>query len=232
MAGRGPGAGGDRRMPDGTRTTGDAWGTRDVRRGVRGLGDASGPWATADGLGGPEMDADSRRRDLADASGPWAIAGGLGGPEREAGTRCRDLGDAAGPWATTDGLGGAEKGAGARRSRGFQPHDDGPARHARGPRGGEAPQEGVDAGPDTAAESRGGDRPVRPDRPDGDSLGARVRDEALVRIHDLAGRPRGLGFVADHRGTVVTGHEVVDGLPWLVLRAAGGTAAVWRPRPR
>ncbi|MFG2552390.1 trypsin-like peptidase domain-containing protein [Streptomyces sp. NPDC048581] len=51
---------------------------------------------------------------------------------------------------------------------------------------------------------------------------ARVRDEGLVRIHDLAGRPRGLGFVADHHGTVVTSHEVVDGLPWLVLYAADG----------
>ncbi|SDP65164.1 hypothetical protein SAMN04487981_13118 [Streptomyces sp. cf386] len=48
----------------------------------------------------------------------------------------------------------------------------------------------------------------------------RVRDDALVRIHDLAGRPRGLGFAADHHGTVVTSHEVVDGLPWLVLYAA------------
>ncbi|MFI7412280.1 trypsin-like peptidase domain-containing protein [Streptomyces sp. NPDC049627] len=56
--------------------------------------------------------------------------------------------------------------------------------------------------------------------PDGDGPGARVRDEALVRIHDLAGRPRGLGFVADHHGTVVTSHEVVDGLSRLVLHAA------------
>ncbi|MGC9542554.1 trypsin-like peptidase domain-containing protein [Streptomyces sp. UG1] len=44
-------------------------------------------------------------------------------------------------------------------------------------------------------------------------------DAALVRIHDPAGRPRGLGFVVDHHGTVVTGHEVVDGLPRLVLLA-------------
>ncbi|MBT1097825.1 serine protease [Streptomyces sp. Tu102] len=44
----------------------------------------------------------------------------------------------------------------------------------------------------------------------------------MVRIHDLAGRPRGLGFVADHHGTVVTSHEAVDGLPRLVLLAAGG----------
>ncbi|QOV41439.1 serine protease [Streptomyces ferrugineus] len=44
----------------------------------------------------------------------------------------------------------------------------------------------------------------------------------MVRIHDPAGRPRGLGFVADHHGTVVTCHEVVDGLPQLVLLAAAG----------
>ncbi|MFJ8538557.1 trypsin-like peptidase domain-containing protein [Streptomyces sp. NPDC093591] len=56
------------------------------------------------------------------------------------------------------------------------------------------------------------------DTPDG--IGARVRDAALVRIHDPAGRPRGLGFVADHHGTVVTSHEAVDGLPGLVLHSA------------
>ncbi|MFF3486462.1 trypsin-like peptidase domain-containing protein [Streptomyces sp. NPDC002701] len=44
-------------------------------------------------------------------------------------------------------------------------------------------------------------------------------DRSLVRIRDLAGRPRGTGFVADHHGTVVTSHEAVDGLPGLVLDA-------------
>ncbi|MEU0250484.1 trypsin-like peptidase domain-containing protein [Streptomyces sp. NPDC006235] len=44
---------------------------------------------------------------------------------------------------------------------------------------------------------------------------------ALVRIHDLAGRPRGTGFLADHHGTLVTSHEAVDGLPRLVLHGAG-----------
>ncbi|MCX5360354.1 serine protease [Streptomyces sp. NBC_00124] len=47
-----------------------------------------------------------------------------------------------------------------------------------------------------------------------------ARDESLVRIHDLAGRPRGTGFVADHHGTVITSHEAVDGLPRLLLYAA------------
>ncbi|QGZ51321.1 serine protease [Streptomyces sp. QHH-9511] len=41
----------------------------------------------------------------------------------------------------------------------------------------------------------------------------------LVRICDPAGRPRGTGFVADDRGTVVTSHEAVDGLASLVLHA-------------
>ncbi|MEU3296822.1 S1C family serine protease [Streptomyces longwoodensis] len=45
-------------------------------------------------------------------------------------------------------------------------------------------------------------------------------DAALVRVRDLAGRPRGAGFVADHHGTVVTSHEAVDGLPRLVLLTA------------
>ncbi|MGW1895009.1 hypothetical protein ACWCP6_32930 [Streptomyces sp. NPDC002004] len=44
-------------------------------------------------------------------------------------------------------------------------------------------------------------------------------DRSLVRIHDPAGRLRGLGFAADHDGTVITGHEVVDGPACLVLRA-------------
>ncbi|MEU1269254.1 serine protease [Streptomyces sp. NPDC005799] len=46
-------------------------------------------------------------------------------------------------------------------------------------------------------------------------------EAAVVRIHDLAGRPRGTGFVADHQGTVVTSHEAVDGLPRLVVHAGG-----------
>ncbi|MET9162358.1 trypsin-like peptidase domain-containing protein [Streptomyces parvulus] len=48
----------------------------------------------------------------------------------------------------------------------------------------------------------------------------RAPDDALVRVHDLAGRPRGTGFVVDHRGTLLTSHEAVDGLSRLVLRTA------------
>ncbi|MFV0133331.1 hypothetical protein ACLGIH_08860 [Streptomyces sp. HMX87] len=47
----------------------------------------------------------------------------------------------------------------------------------------------------------------------------RPPDNALVQVHDLAGRPRGTGFAADHHGTVITSHEAVDGLPRLVLHA-------------
>ncbi|MET9663325.1 trypsin-like peptidase domain-containing protein, partial [Streptomyces sp. NPDC006510] len=45
---------------------------------------------------------------------------------------------------------------------------------------------------------------------------------ALVRICDPAGRPRGTGFVADDRGTVVTSHEAVVGAARFVLHGAGG----------
>ncbi|WP_186785202.1 trypsin-like peptidase domain-containing protein [Streptomyces misionensis] len=47
--------------------------------------------------------------------------------------------------------------------------------------------------------------------------------DPLVRIHDLAGRPRGLGFLADHHGTLLTSHEAVAGLDRLVLRAGDRT---------
>ncbi|WP_309063148.1 trypsin-like peptidase domain-containing protein [Streptomyces sp.] len=67
-----------------------------------------------------------------------------------------------------------------------------------------------------------------PDFPGGPAcpgrLHATVEDhpaDVLVRIQDLAGRPRGTGFVADHHGTVITSHEAVDGLPRLVLHAPG-----------
>ncbi|MEV6790413.1 serine protease [Streptomyces sp. NPDC051320] len=50
--------------------------------------------------------------------------------------------------------------------------------------------------------------------------------ETLVRICDPAGRPRGTGFVADDRGTVVTSHEVVDGLAGVMLHAPGGRSCL------
>ncbi|MFG3102548.1 trypsin-like peptidase domain-containing protein [Streptomyces sp. NPDC048182] len=57
-------------------------------------------------------------------------------------------------------------------------------------------------------------------------LGPCGPDEALVRIHDLAGRPRGTGFAADHHGTVITSHEAVDGLRRLVLHTLAGRRRV------
>ncbi|MFC9330515.1 trypsin-like peptidase domain-containing protein [Kitasatospora sp. NPDC057015] len=49
---------------------------------------------------------------------------------------------------------------------------------------------------------------------------------SLVRIHDLAGRLRGIGFVADPQGTVLTAHEVVAGLDRVVLHTPGGQTRV------
>ncbi|MER5438988.1 trypsin-like peptidase domain-containing protein [Streptomyces sp. NPDC002790] len=54
-------------------------------------------------------------------------------------------------------------------------------------------------------------------------------DPPLVRISDLAGRPRGAGFAADDRGTVVTGHEVVSGLGRLLVHGPGGVTCVVEP---
>ncbi|WP_037681976.1 hypothetical protein [Streptomyces cellulosae] len=67
---------------------------------------------------------------------------------------------------------------------------------------------------EAAGAARAGDVALPP-RP-GEGPG---REEALVRIHDLGGRPRGTGFLADHHGTLITGHETVDGLPRLFLHA-------------
>ncbi|WP_251697009.1 S1C family serine protease [Streptomyces sp. Vc74B-19] len=54
----------------------------------------------------------------------------------------------------------------------------------------------------------------------------RGTDPGLVALHDLAGRPRGTGFVADRHGTVITSHETVDGLPRLVLHGADGRHSI------
>ncbi|MFI5762975.1 serine protease [Streptomyces sp. NPDC051563] len=49
----------------------------------------------------------------------------------------------------------------------------------------------------------------------------------LIRICDLAGRPRGSGFVADDRGTVLTSHEAVDGLARVVLHGPPPGERTW-----
>ncbi|MFJ8982033.1 serine protease [Streptomyces sp. NPDC102282] len=51
----------------------------------------------------------------------------------------------------------------------------------------------------------------------------------LVRICDQAGRPRGTGFVADDRGTVVTGHQAVARSEVLTLHGADGRSCVVGP---
>ncbi|MFE7412171.1 trypsin-like peptidase domain-containing protein [Streptomyces laurentii] len=56
-------------------------------------------------------------------------------------------------------------------------------------------------------------------------MGSRTRT-ALVRIEDPAGRPLGTGFLADHHGTLLTGHEVVAGHDTLHLRTFAGQT--WR----
>ncbi|MFF1463452.1 trypsin-like peptidase domain-containing protein [Streptomyces sp. NPDC058330] len=51
----------------------------------------------------------------------------------------------------------------------------------------------------------------------------------LVSICDQAGRPRGTGFVADDRGTVVTSHQVVASAVPLVLHAPDGRTRALDP---
>ncbi|MEV6979225.1 S1C family serine protease [Kitasatospora sp. NPDC093806] len=51
----------------------------------------------------------------------------------------------------------------------------------------------------------------------------------LLRIHDRDGRPRGLGFVVDPEGTVLTAHEAVAGLDRIVLHLFGGQTRVLGP---
>jgi hypothetical protein len=56
---------------------------------------------------------------------------------------------------------------------------------------------------------------------DQDTGGHRTVADGLIRVCDLAGRPRGTGFLADADGTMITSHEAVDGLARLVLHAPG-----------
>ncbi|MEV8129308.1 trypsin-like peptidase domain-containing protein [Streptomyces sp. NPDC085944] len=77
--------------------------------------------------------------------------------------------------------------------------------------------------------ARGGLPAVREAEPaeyPSDPAGCASGDASLIRVHDLAGRPRGTGFVADHHGTVLTSHEAVDGLSRLVLSTAGARRRV------
>ncbi|MEV5976769.1 trypsin-like peptidase domain-containing protein [Streptomyces sp. NPDC052114] len=60
----------------------------------------------------------------------------------------------------------------------------------------------------------------------GEHGGPDALDRALVRLCDLAGRPRGTGFAVDEQGTVLTSHEAVDGLARVVLHAPGERTCV------
>ncbi|MEV5847379.1 trypsin-like peptidase domain-containing protein [Streptomyces sp. NPDC051985] len=80
-------------------------------------------------------------------------------------------------------------------------------------------------GPRTGSGRRTADGPREARQDPGQDPGAGL-DERLVRVRDLAGRPRGTGFLADHHGTLVTSHEAVDGLARIVLHAAGGRTCV------
>ncbi|MFI6449256.1 serine protease [Kitasatospora sp. NPDC050543] len=59
--------------------------------------------------------------------------------------------------------------------------------------------------------------------------GAAEHGRALLRIRALDGRLRGLGFLADPQGTVLTAHETVAGLERLVLHTPGGQTRVLGP---
>ncbi|MEY9942431.1 serine protease [Streptacidiphilus sp. MAP5-3] len=56
----------------------------------------------------------------------------------------------------------------------------------------------------------------------GDIRGGAV-GPGLVQVGDLRGGPRGLAFAADRDGTLLTAHEVVDGLTGVTLVYPGGT---------
>ncbi|MFI1763497.1 serine protease [Streptomyces sp. NPDC020800] len=87
-------------------------------------------------------------------------------------------------------------------------------------RGGEVNRTGVFGRPREPHRERSREAGRDGNRTDGTHLtGGPARTDLLVQIHDLAGRLRGVGFLADHQGTLLTSHEVVDGLPRLVLRA-------------
>ncbi|MCF6524921.1 hypothetical protein [Streptomyces sp. JJ36] len=55
---------------------------------------------------------------------------------------------------------------------------------------------------------------------------ADAEEPPLARVHDLAGRPRGVAFAADADGTLVTTHEAVDGLRRVVVATPGGCSRV------
>ncbi|WP_380285196.1 serine protease [Kitasatospora purpeofusca] len=62
-----------------------------------------------------------------------------------------------------------------------------------------------------------------------DTAAAGDAGRSVLRIRDRDGRLRGLGFVVDRQGTVLTAHEVVAGLDGIVLHLSGGQSRVVAP---
>ncbi|MFF0649262.1 trypsin-like peptidase domain-containing protein [Streptomyces tendae] len=120
---------------------------------------------------------------------------------------------------TTGGRAGERPGHGSREARGGPPavRQADPAGYASDSAGDASDRAGYASDPVGCASQRVGYA--------SDAVGC-AHDAALIRFHDLAGRPRGTGFVADHHGTVLTSHEAVDGLTRLVLSTAGGRRRV------
>ncbi|MCX4659776.1 serine protease [Streptomyces uncialis] len=69
-------------------------------------------------------------------------------------------------------------------------------------------------------------RPVRPGSVAGAAEAWAPPDGSMVRICDLAGRPRGTGFAIDTLGTLLTSHETVDSVTRTVLHGADGRTCV------
>ncbi|WP_240468100.1 trypsin-like peptidase domain-containing protein [Streptomyces dangxiongensis] len=125
---------------------------------------------------------------------------------------------------------------GPRTAGGRRDHGDEPARGAQAAQAASSDERGGEerdaAGGRGAAGSGRGRCEADVDGTGGDGAGAIAgdgagrADAALVRVHDPAGRPHGLGFLVDHEGTLLTSHECVDGLSRLVLHAADRTCVV------
>ncbi len=165
----------------------------------------AGDFGGADALGGPgepgSADVSGGTGGRWDADGPESIDGppGPGGP-------CDLSGVAA--WGGSGGPGSADVpgGIGALESAGGLTGIGGPSGVDDPGRAGDLGRVAVPGRAFAVGHGGGTDR---------------AGFDGLVQIRDLAGRPRGTGFLADHRGTLLTSHETVDGVGRLVLHAAG-----------
>ncbi|MFE9219467.1 hypothetical protein ACFYN3_24320 [Streptomyces lavendulae] len=92
---------------------------------------------------------------------------------------------------------------------------------------GAEPRTDFGAGPGRGSGARPGTGAAGAEPGAGDAAGGALR---LVLVCDEAGRPRGSGFVADDRGTVITSHAAVDGPGRVVLHAPEGRS--WPAGPQ